>query len=143
MNSLENFPLLRSFPLFCSTLLRGSTVFVFLGNGRFNETGCEKKFGNILNKKFIRVNNLIIFKKYTALPRLVCMRAIKLISFSFERAYYPRGRNIQLFTSWPQSEIYFVIFWDFWHFWEEKPWFEIAVTLKIYVYFTYPRALKS
>ena len=40
---------------------------------------------------------------HTVLPRLVRMRTIKLMTFSgfvlTERAYYPRGRTIQLFTS--------------------------------------------
>ena len=43
--------------------------------------------------------------QHNVLPRLVRMRTIKLKSFSgfvlTERAYYPRGRTIQLITFWP------------------------------------------
>ena len=42
-------------------------------------------------------------KGHTVLPQLVSMRTIKLLSVSgfvlIERAYYPRGRTIKLFTS--------------------------------------------
>ena len=52
----------------------------------------------------------------TVLPRLVRMRTIKLMSFLgfvlTERAYYPRGRTIQLITSWPIIQIYFSTFFD-------------------------------
>ena len=55
-----------------------------------------------------------MLKKYTVLTRLVRMRTIKLMSFlgfvQTERAYYPRERTIQLFTSWPIIQIYFSIF---------------------------------
>ena len=82
---------------------------------------------------------------YTVLPRLVRMRTNKLMSFSgfvlSERAYYPRGRTIELFTSWPISQIYFSKFlnkkilwfrpisWISWHIWAGKPCFGIAVTM--------------
>ena len=59
----------------------------------------------------IWILTLFYIHTYTVLPSLVRKRTIRLMSFSgfvlIERAYYTRGRTIQLFTSWPISEIYF------------------------------------
>ena len=60
-----------------------------------------KRLFDRIKKMFFHIS--IQKNKHTVLPQLVRMHTIKLMSFSgfvlTERAYYPRGRTIQLFTS--------------------------------------------
>ena len=62
----------------------------------------EKRHFQQVSRK-ITVKNIYYYYTGTVLPRLVRMHTINLMSFSgfnlTERAYYPRGRTIQLFTS--------------------------------------------